>query len=221
MKRVLFLFMRLYFHLLYHPLAFTYDLVARTVSMGRWNNWVECVIPYIEGTHVLELGHGPGHLQRSLLDLRLYSFGLDESRQMGALAQKNLHRFGYTLPNLIRGLSQELPFPNETFDTIIATFPTEYIYAEHTLLEVNSILKNGGKLIVLPIAWITGNGYLDRFTNLLFKITGQTPSDLNAEKTAKLIKPFSAAGFLVDTHLIEVKSSRVLIIIAKKMEKKF
>src|SRR5687767_6312726 len=32
-------FMRVFFHLLYHPFAFTYDLVAAVVSFGQWKNW--------------------------------------------------------------------------------------------------------------------------------------------------------------------------------------
>ena len=55
-------FMRFFFHLLYHPFAFTYDLVAATVSFGDWKNWVYSILPFINGTRILELGHGPGHL---------------------------------------------------------------------------------------------------------------------------------------------------------------
>ena len=32
--------MRLFFRLLYHPFAWTYDGVASAVSMGRWKRWV-------------------------------------------------------------------------------------------------------------------------------------------------------------------------------------
>jgi ubiquinone/menaquinone biosynthesis C-methylase UbiE len=60
-------FMRVFFHLLYHPFAFTYDLVAAVVSFGHWKDWGMTVLPFIEGTRILELGHGPGHLQRACL----------------------------------------------------------------------------------------------------------------------------------------------------------
>lgn len=206
--------LRLFFRLLYQPLARTYDLVAWTVSLGRWNDWVESVVPFIEGMRVLELGHGPGHLQRLLQSLNLLTVGLDESRQMGRLAKNRLSQHGYAQINLARGLAQSLPFPADAFDTIVATFPTEFFVDSRSLSEVRRTLTTGGRFIVLPLAWLTGTGPLDRFAAWLFRVTGQVPSDLNEESTARLIRPFTEAGFQVKAEQLEVKSSRVLIVIA-------
>jgi ubiquinone/menaquinone biosynthesis C-methylase UbiE len=87
-------FMRAFFHLLYHPFAFTYDIVAAVVSFGQWKNWGRSILPFISGTRILELGHGPAHLQRFLLTLKersgrdrnLTLFAIDESAQMGRIA---------------------------------------------------------------------------------------------------------------------------------------
>ena len=87
-------FMRLFFHLLYHSFAFTYDLVAAAVSFGDWKNWVYSILPFINGPRLLELGHGPGHLQRLLRDRGLDAVAIDESTQMGRIAK---HRLGSTL----------------------------------------------------------------------------------------------------------------------------
>src|SRR6185503_12928096 len=142
--------LRFFFKLLYHQFAFTYDLVAATVSLGRWKNWVISILPFVEGPRVLEIGFGPGHLQRILLSRGLIAFGVDESRQMTRLAKYNLRKQQtsavqivsgfqrqtttqlqsvHTQINLTRGLAQHLPFPNRAFDTIVATFPAEYITA--------------------------------------------------------------------------------------------
>jgi len=209
--------LRTFFHLLYHPLARSYDLVSWTVSFGRWKDWVESVVPFIEGNRVLELGHGPGHLQRTLLrDLNLLTVGLDESRQMGILAKERLFCDGYTQSRLIRGIAQSLPFSGDRFDTVIATFPSEYIFDQDTLLEVRRTLTDRGRLIVLPVAWITGKGLLDKFLAWVFRFTGQAPSDPFEEVETKLKEPFLVAGFQVKIQQVEVKSSLLLIVIAEK-----
>ena len=78
--------MRLFYNLLYHPFAFTYDLVAWFVSFGKWKDWVFSVVPHLKGTLILELGHGPGHLQRLLLDRELIPVAIVDSSQMVALS---------------------------------------------------------------------------------------------------------------------------------------
>lgn len=208
--------LRVFFHLLYHPLARTYDLVAWLVSFGRWKEWVWSVIPYIKGPCILELGHGPGHLQRALNEVGLSPFGMDESRQMGLLAHARLHNSGYTYNRITRGLAQFQPFASQIFDTIVATFPSEYIFDPLTLSEVHRTLKDDGQFIVLPVAWITGKNALDRFLAWLFVITGQTPYNPLALLKEQPARPLEAAGFRVDIKQIESKSSVVLLVLARK-----
>jgi ubiquinone/menaquinone biosynthesis C-methylase UbiE len=209
---------RLFFYLLYHPFAWSYDLVSATVSLGRWGDWIRTVVPFIEGTRILEIGHGPGHLQRILLDRGLFAVGLDESRQMGHLAKRSLSRSGYTQYNLSRGLSQSLPFPDETFDSIVSTFPSNYIFEIDTLLEAHRTLKNGGSLIVLPVAWITGRKLMERYAAGLFRVTGQAPAEPVEIIRERFKQPFIDLGFDAKVEQVEVKSSLVLIIVAKKLD---
>lgn len=209
-------FLRFFFHLLYHPFAWTYDLVAAVVSLGRWQDWIQAVIPFIDGTSVLELGHGPGHLQRILCSRGLFTVGLDESIQMGFLAKRSLLHNGYAKFKLVRGLAQGLPFAAEMFDCVVATFPTEYFVEPQTLSDVWRTLKNRGKFIVLPVAWITGKGLLERLMAWVFRLTGQAPVDPVETISERLRKPFQEAGFQVEIQQVEVKSSLLLIVIAQK-----
>lgn len=222
--------LRFFFHLLYHPFAFTYDLVAATVSWGRWKDWVKSVIPFIEGNRILELGHGPGHLQRVLLSQGQFVVGIDESAPMGRLARRNLTRLPLTTPapeseqdidytkiRLTRGVSQHLPFPEKSFDTVVATFPTEYIYDPATLTEAYRILSPGGRLVILPGATILGRGLMDRLMALLFRLTGQTPPNLPEMLRERSKEPFGKAGFAVQAHELEIRSSQVFILVATKI----
>jgi ubiquinone/menaquinone biosynthesis C-methylase UbiE len=229
--------LRLFFRLLYHELAFTYDLVAAVVSFNRWKDWIMSVIPFIEGNRILEIGHGPGHLQRVILTLRhgsgqarkLITVGIDESAQMGRLAKRNLTRRSsssrlsqqasfpslsqpdYTQINLTRGIGQQLPFRGESFDTIVATFPTEYITDPDTLAEVKRCLSNGGRFIVLPAAW-PRNPFLD----WLFKVTSQSPTEALEIVKSKLREPFVQTGFETEVRTLDVQSGRLLIVLARK-----
>lgn len=221
--------MRFFFRLLYHQFAFTYDLVAATVSMGRWKDWVLSVLPFIQGNRILEIGHGPGHLQRALLERNLLAFGIDESPQMGHLAKRNLMRsLGsnaagshiqytvYTKIKLTRGISQELPFPPESFDSVVATFPAKYIFDPKTLVEAQRVLTASGRFVILPGATIMGRGVLDRAMALLFRITGQTSPDLTEILQERSKEPFAKAGFHVDVYELNIKSSLVFILVATK-----
>ncbi len=213
MKRLL----RFFFKLLYHQFAFAYDLVAAIVSVGRWKDWVSSILPYLSGTRILELGFGPGHLQRILLSRNLLVFGIDESAPMTRLAQRNLGRSA-SQANLTRGLGQQLPFADQSFDTVVATFPAEYITDPQTLLEVRRCLSDGGRFVVVPVALQVGRGLLDRATSLLFRVTGQTPANPLEEIKARLKRPLEEAGFDVKIDEVQVKSSLVLIVLAEKKE---
>jgi ubiquinone/menaquinone biosynthesis C-methylase UbiE len=224
--------LRFFFKLLYHQFAFAYDLVAATVSVGRWKDWVSSVLPFLAGTRILEIGFGPGHLQRLLLSRSLIAVGIDESSQMARLAKRNLsrglvsgnvhapspasHRSAYTQGNLTRGLGQALPFRDGSFDSIVATFPAEYITEPETLLEVKRCLSDGGRFIVLPVALQMGRGVLERAMSLLFRITRQAPVDPIDVVKGNLTEPFIEAGFEVEVQELEAGSSLLLVIVAKK-----
>ena len=210
--------LRYFFKLLYHPLAWSYDLVAATVSLGRWKDWGQTVIPFLNGTRILELGHGPGHLQRSLRDLGLFAVGLDESSQMGRLANRNLHRIGYTQTDLTRGLAQQLPFPTSSFESIVSTFPAEYIFEPQTLAEVRRVLHPGGHFVVLPVAWLTGRNLLERGLAWLFQITGEGSPAIAEYIQPRMQDLLNQAGFEAKFEILEVESSQVLIIIAYKQQ---
>jgi ubiquinone/menaquinone biosynthesis C-methylase UbiE len=209
----LFRFLRLFFRLLYHELAWTYDFVSAFVSGGRWGAWRDSVIPLIQGPSVLELGFGPGHLLRRLQRQGLKSIGLDASRQMARLAHKNLRSAG--LPSqLVRGNGQCLPFCGSSFNCVVATFPTNYIFLPATLSEIERVLLPGGRLIILISAWITDRSLISRVLAWLFRFTGQVLPD--QVQYPDLLAPFATTALNSHLKWVTLSGSRLLMIIAEK-----
>lgn len=209
-NRVLARFLRAFFDLLYHPLAWMYDFVAASVSLGQWKTWVMTTLPYLEGPRVLELGYGPGHLQVALTERGVATFGLDTSPQMARLARNKLQRKSFPY-KLSIGNAQHPPFPDNTFDQVVATFPPEFINSFETLYQIYRVLKPGGQLIVLPNAWITGKKLWQRTAAGLFEVTQQAPT-----WNDRFMEPFSKAGFKTQAIQIRGKFWVLMIIQATK-----
>jgi len=208
------LLLRPFYFLLYHQFAWTYDLVAALISLGHWNEWVVSVLPYIHGRRVLELGHGPGHLQLALQAGGLQAFGLDESRQMGCQAARRLRQGGMEV-RLARALAQNLPFAKGSFGSIALTFPSEFIFDPRTLTEITRVLAPGGELVILPFAWLVGIRPLERLAAWLFRVTGEVPPR-PGELDPRLKERFSRAGLETRQEIVHQDASLLLFIIARK-----
>lgn len=202
-----------FFHF-YHSFAWTYDLVAAVVSLGRWQAWELAAVPHLLGRRILELGFGPGHLQVELHQQGFLALGLDESQQMIRQAVGNLARNRFQ-PRLTRGLAQTMPFAAESFDSVLAVFPTEYIIDAKTLGEIRRVLRAGGRLVVVPMAWPTGTTWPERLADGLFRITGQR-EDFTEDYSERISAGFRAAGFRVDLRLERQPRSVAMVVVAEK-----
>ena len=213
MVRLMRCLLRTAYTLLYHPFAGTYDLVAAVVSLGRWHSWVRCALPHLHG-RVLEIGYGPGHLQVELGAKGLVTFGVDESPQMARQARRRMRRHGLS-PGLTRGYAQSLPFQNKCFDCVASTFPSEYIFEAQALKEIARVLVPGGKLVIVPMAWISGVSLLERFLSAFLRLVGETPGKPGQVPDA-MREQMNRAGFLVESRLEELKGSKVLVVLGTK-----
>jgi ubiquinone/menaquinone biosynthesis C-methylase UbiE len=167
--------LRFGFRLLYNELAFTYDLVSSAVSLGAWRCWQRSALKSLDappGALVLELAHGTGNLQLDLNAAGYTVIGLDLSPYMGQIARRKLRR--HHLPiRLARGRAQQLPFPANAFSAVVTTFPTNFIVAPETLAELHRVLRENGRLVIVPNGILTGAGAVEKGIEWLYRVTGQ------------------------------------------------
>ena len=125
-------------------LAFTYDAVAWLVSLGQWQAWGRTALDRVRGPRVLEIGHGPGHLLIALARSGRRPIGIDLSPQMIRIAQRNIRQAGVNVPQ-VQCRVQALPFRSGEFDSVVSTFPSDYIADLATLREVQRVTNERGK----------------------------------------------------------------------------
>lgn len=214
------------FRLLYNELAWTYDGVSWLVSLGEWSKWQRAALPFVNGRSLLEIGHGPGHLLKALAADGRRVVGLDLSPYMGGQARRRLHKAGVTA-DLVQGSVMALPLANAQLDTVLSTFPTNYILDPATLAGIWRVLRPNGRLLIVPEGHLVGSGGLNRLIDWLFKITGQRGDGFVADDAAlwesdELWRPFreklTAAGFTVQVHAIRFSRSQATVIVAEKRE---
>jgi ubiquinone/menaquinone biosynthesis C-methylase UbiE len=201
------------FRLLYNEMAFTYDAVSTVVSLGAWRCWQQAALTYLEAKSndtILELAHGTGNLQLDLLKAGYQTIGYDLSPYMGRIAQAKLQRQGVTVW-LVQGKAQQLPFPANTFQAVISTFPTDFIFAPETLREINRILCDDGQLIIVPNGVLTGGGIVEAGMEWLYRITGQ-----RGGHTPSITPFFEPYGFDAILHEKRCPRSIVQVIVARK-----
>jgi ubiquinone/menaquinone biosynthesis C-methylase UbiE len=207
----------LFFQLLYNQFAWTYNIVAQSVSLGMWYQWVNTALPYLDQEPILELGFGTGELLVQLYKRGLNTVGVDLSMYMANRVKSGLSKKGIS-QKLVNGNAQNLPFRNHSFKRIASTFPSTYILERQTWLEIWRVLSPGGLLVIIPTAWITGKSILNKLAAGLFQVTHQTPS--SGEKIEIAYTEFAhgleTIGFIVQKRTIELPHSQVMCILAEK-----
>lgn len=203
-------FLRLFFRLLYNEFAWSYDLVAWLVSLGQWKAWGRTTLSHLPRDRVLELGHGPGHLLAALAAEEYTPIGLDLSPAMARQAQQRLQKAELQVP-LVRGRAQALPFRGSSFDSVVATFPTEFIVDPHTLQELTRILPPEGRLTVAVGVRFEGEDLVSSFLSWLYRVTGQNQSFPDS-----FIAQLKQVGLSPQVTWEKVNRAAVLLIVAEK-----
>ena len=201
------------YHWLYTTFAWTYDLVAGFVSLGRWQNWVLAILPPALQSPALELGFGPGHLLEAIGKIKVDVYGIDLSRQMCSLAQKRIRKSG-GVPNIARARADGIPFKNESISTVFSTFPAPYIFSKATAEEINRVLKTDGVLVVLLSVQMNGSSLPERMMRSLFRWTGL--HQINQPMIENLFSAYLSVGLEPRLEVQPCGSDALLKVVMKK-----
>lgn len=157
------------FEALYGPAVPLYDWVSRVGFAGEWARWQRITLRYAASGPTLELGFGTGELLPLLLAHDLAPVGLERSARMIARTRHKLRRAGIPVPPLVRGEVGALPFPADTFGSVVATFPSGWVFEPGPLAEVARVLRPGGSVAFVVGGELAPHGLGRRLRGLLYR----------------------------------------------------
>lgn len=147
---------------------YLYRFASTVPFAGQWRIWQRLVLTRLHGHDVLELGCGLGDLLADMIEAGYNCRAVEYSPQMVAAARRTLQRRELGEKAWVsQGSAQRLPFVDASFDTVVSTFPSEYIYDPETIAAVERILRPGGRLIVVEGANLLPIGLLQSCLLLL------------------------------------------------------
>ncbi len=202
-------FLRWAFFRFYNTFAFTYDAVSAVVSLGHWRAWTNAAIPHLRGARVLEIAFGTGNLQLDMRAAGITPFGADLSPEMVRITARKLRRAGQQ-PLLARASVLALPYRSGAFDSLVLTFPPNFLQSPQAVGEMKRVLAADGRLVMVDAGWLEGPPVAGRLINLAFRFTGT--ADIGAERAG----PLRQAGFAVQVVRTGDAHSHVQVLIATK-----
>jgi len=159
---------------------------------------------------VLEIAHGPGHLNLSLRQAGFNVVGIDRSPEMCQMLRARLARASSRSEagdgSGLRASALRLPFADGAFDAAVSTFPAEFLFMPGTLAGVKRVLQPGGRFVIVPGTRLRGNSPLTHLVRLAYTLTGQ--GETPAPAVAGL---FASAGFAFEEHLVARPHADVIV----------
>ncbi|MEP6826525.1 MAG: methyltransferase domain-containing protein, partial [Aestuariivirga sp.] len=102
---------------------------------------------------VLDLGTGTGRMLELLAGRSVQAWGIDESRDMLAVARANLQKAGLKNAQVRQADIYALPFADASADLISIHQVLHYLDdPQRALLEARRVLKSGGRIIIVDFA---------------------------------------------------------------------
>jgi len=157
--------------------------------MNRFENWFcasslwrriteQKILPWMVagyrlGDNVLELGAGPGAATEELRRRTSRVTSLEYDRKFAASLGK---RFSETNVGVLCGDATSLPFPDESFSSVVAVLVLHHLHSqeqqEKAFAEIHRVLRPDGAFLAIEIS----DGWLHRFAHMRSTFVPIVPS---------------------------------------------
>ncbi|WP_027472135.1 bifunctional demethylmenaquinone methyltransferase/2-methoxy-6-polyprenyl-1,4-benzoquinol methylase UbiE [Saccharicrinis fermentans] len=143
---------------MFDNIAPKYDFLNHSLSLGVDKIWRRRAINLLKGMDspvILDIATGTGDLAIASLRLKPQRVvGLDLSPEMLKVAEEKIKRKNlHNIISMIEGDSENLPFDDAEFDAAMVAFGVRnFENLQKGLVEINRVLKKGGKFMVLEFS---------------------------------------------------------------------
>lgn len=145
-----------------------------------WKKWIKKVIPHIRGKKILEISFGNGYLMTQYASDKYEIYGIDYNEKMLEIAIKKMAEKKIKA-HLSRGNVEKLPFPDNSFDTVINTMAfTGYPDGDKALIEMKRVLKKNGSILLVDFDYPNNRNRFGYMMVKLFEKFGDIIKDINS-----------------------------------------
>ena len=204
---------RKYIELMFNSIAKRYDFLNRILSFGTDRYWrkrtVKIIARHYKNPYILDVATGTADLAIAAVKITgAKVVGIDIAEKMLEIGKKKVAEKGFSENiTLIRAGSENIPFPDNSFDVAMVAFGVRnFSDPSKGLSEMHRILQNSGMIMVLEFSMPQGffsrhlyNFYFRRALPLIGRL-------FSGEKEAYNYLPDSVNNFPNDETFLKMLS---------------
>jgi ubiquinone/menaquinone biosynthesis C-methylase UbiE len=164
------------FDVMYRTGRWLYDPLTVAFFGPAWHNWRRTVLPWVGSGPVLEIACGTGQLLPELASRSSLVVGFDRSPSMLTPATR---RADGDRIHVINADAHSVPFRDNSFETVVSTFPASFITRGAVLDEVARTLKPGGHFVVVVSARFTRFQWKRPFVHPILRLAYGSSRSMN------------------------------------------